>query len=228
MKIIPRLFLKLMNYEVFDEFVKFIITMLTGNVNFPVTNPTLADVQTKSDAYHAIVIICKDGNGNKVQRQQRKQLRDELHTMITDLAYDVATRSLGDLAIYLTSGFDYKRPRVPAGDLTAPGNNRLAYTENSGELVNRHNKVNGALLYVVMVGITAVPPEVSATAMLASGPAPGPTPGQDWWIAGVSSSTKFTITGLTPGTMYYTRCLAIGSGGDKIGPWSSVVGKMAV
>jgi hypothetical protein len=89
-------------------------------------------VQAQSAAYHTLVLICKDGNGNKVQRQQRKQLRSELHIMITDLAYDIATLSAGDLAIYLTSGFDYKRPRVPAGDLTAPGNNRLAYTENVG------------------------------------------------------------------------------------------------
>ena len=228
MKIIPRLFLSLMSNETFDEFLHFIISMLTANVNFPVTNPVLGDVQLKADAYHTLVLACKEGMGNKVQRQQLRQLRGELHTMITDLAYDVATLSAGDLAIYLTSGFDYRRPRVPAGDLTAPGNNRLAYTEFSGELVNRHNKVKGALLYVVMVGITAIPTDVQVTAMLASGPTPGPTPGQDWWLAGVSSSTTFVIKELTPGTMYYTRCCAIGSGSTKVGPWSSVVGKMAV
>lgn len=227
MTIIPRLFLNKKSYEAFDEFVNLIITMLTGNINFPVTNPALAAVQAKSSAYHTLVLLCKDGNGNKVQRQQLRQLRKELHVMITDLAYDVASQSAGDLAIYLTSGFDYKRPRVPAGDLTAPGNNRLGYTENSGELVSRHNVVKGALLYVVMVGLTAVPTDIPVTTFMASGPTPGPTPGQNWWLAGVSSSTKFTITGLIPGTTYYTRCLAIGSGG-KIGPWSSVVGKMAV
>jgi hypothetical protein len=228
MKIIPRLFLKLMSYEAFNDFVIFIISMMTGNINFPVTNPTMAALVAKSNAYNTIVLACKEGMGNKVQRQQRKQLRAELHTMITDLAYDVATLSLGDLAIYLTSGFDYKRPRVPAGDLTAPGNNRLAYNESSGQLVNRHNKVQGAILYAVMVGITAVPDNGSVTSAMVSGPVPGPTPGQNWWLAGVSSSTTFTINGLTPGTVYYTRCCAIGRGGSKVGPWSSVVGKMAV
>ncbi len=228
MKIIPRLFLKLMSYEGFDEFVNLIISMLTGNINFPVTNPSLAALVAKSNAYHTIVLICKDGNGNKVQRQQRKQLRSELHIMITDLAYDIATLSAGDLAIYLTSGFDYKRPRVPAGDLTAPGNNRLAYTELSGELVNRHNKVQGAVLYVIMIGTTPEPDNGSVTSAIASGPAPGPMPGQNWWLAGVSSSTTFVIKELTPGTIYYTHCCAIGSGSTKVGPWSSVVGKMAV
>ena len=225
MKILPRLFLNKKTFAAFDEFVATIITMLTGNVNFPITEPPLPTVQAKADEYHDAVVAAE--NGNKQQRQFRKQKRGELHTVVTDLAWDVASRSDGDLAIYLTSGFDYKRPRTAAGDLTAPGNNRLAYTELSGELINRHNVVKGALLYVVMVGITAVPTDVPVTAMLASGPTPGPTPGQDWWLAGVSSSTKFTITGLTPGTMYYTRCLALGTGG-KIGPWSSVVGKMAV
>lgn len=228
MKIIPRLFLSLMSYEAFDEYVKLIITMLTGNVNFPMTTPPLPMVQAKSDAYHAIVLLCKDGNGNKVQRQQRKQQREELHIMITDLAYDVAASSFGDLAIYLTSGFDYRRPRVPAGDLTAPANNRLAYSLHSGELINRHNKVQGAILYAIMVGITAIPDNDSVIAAMAAGPTPGPSPGQNWWLAGVSSSTTFTITGLNPGTMYYTRCIAIGRGGSKVGPWSSVVGKMAV
>lgn len=228
MKIIPRLLLRLMSYEGFDEFVNLIISMLTGNINFPVTTPALAVVQAKAAAYHTAVLQCKDGNGNKVQRQQRKQLRTELHIIITELAYDVAARSLGDLAIYLTSGFDYKRPRVPAGDLTAPGNNRLGYNVNSGELVNRHNKVQGAILYVIMVGITATPDNVSVLATMAMGPTPGPAPGQNWWLAGVSSSTTFTITELAPGTMYYTRCCAIGRGGSKVGPWSGVVGKMAV
>jgi hypothetical protein len=226
MKIIPRLLLSTKTFAAFDEFVATIIAMLTGNINFPITEPPLAAFQAKADEYHDAVVAAE--NGNKQQRQFRKQKRGELHIMTTDLAWDVASRSSGDLAIYLTSGFDYKRQRVPAGDLSAPANNRLGYTENSGELINRHNKVKGALLYVVMVGITAVPTDVPVTAILASGPTPGPAPGQDWWLAGVSSSTKFTIKGLTPGTMYYSRCLAIGSGGSKVGPWSSVVGKMAV
>lgn len=226
MKIIPRLLLKLMTYVMFDEFVAYIISNLTGNLNFPITNPTLIVLQAKADAYHAAVVAAT--NGNKQQRQVRKQLRDELHIMITELAYDVAARSLGDLAIYLTSGFDYRRPRVPAGDLTAPGNNRLAYTENSGELVNRHNKVTGALLYAIMVGTTPTPDNTSPTGAMAAGPAPGPAPGQQWWLAGVSSSTTFTITGLNPGTTYYSHCCAIGRGGSKVGPWSSVVSKMAV
>ncbi|MCG3164613.1 MAG: hypothetical protein POELPBGB_00372 [Bacteroidia bacterium] len=106
--------------------------------------------------------------------------------------------------------------------------NRVGVTLYSGQLVSRHSPVKGAVLYVIMVGITPNPPQVSATSMLASGPVPGPTPGQDWWIAGVSSSSKFIITGLTPGTMYYSRCLAIGTGGDKIGPWSLVASRMAV
>ena len=225
MKIIPRLLLNKKTFAAFDEFVATIITMLTGNVNFPITEPPLLMVQTKSGEYHDAVVAAE--NGNKQQRQFRKQKRGELHIMVTDLAWDVASRSSGDLAIYLTCGFDYKRPRTPAGDLTSPGNNRLGYTENSGELVNRHNVVKGALLYVVMVGITAVPPDMAVSTIMASGPTPGPTPGQDWWLAGVSSSTKFTITGLTPGTTYYSRCLALGTGG-KIGPWSLVASKMAV
>lgn len=228
MKIIPRLFLSLMTYEGFNDFVSLIIRMLTGNINFPVTTPALGDVQTKAAAYNTVVLQCKDGNGNKVERQQRKQLRAELHIMITELAYDVAARSLGDLAIYLTSGFDYRRPRVPAGDLTAPANNRLSYNVNSGELVNRHNKVQGALLYAIMIGTTANPDNVAAMASIAAGPTPGPMPGQNWWFAGVSSSSTFVLKNLNPGTMYYTRCCAIGRGGSKVGPWSGVVGKMAV
>jgi len=224
MKIIPRLLLRFMTYVVFDEFVVYIINRLTGNINFPIVEPSLATVQAKSDEYHAAVVAAT--NGNKQQRQVRKQKRDELHTIVTDLAYDVASRSFGDLAIYLTSGFDYKRPRVPAGDLTDPQNYRLGYTNNSGEMASRHSKVKGALLYVVMVGISATPPDEPGGSTPPS-PAPGPMPGAEWWVAGVSSSTKFIIEGLTPGTMYYSRSRAIGRGG-KMGPWSVVAGKMAV
>jgi len=226
MIITPSLGLAKKTFSEFGTFGASIVESLTGNPNFMITEPTLPVVVAEQMQYNAAVTAATGGNTQ--QRQFRKQQREVYHVMLTDLANDVASRSSGDLAIYLTSGFNYKRGRIPSGTPGAAQNYRLAYNKLSGQLVSRHNKVAGAVLYAVFIGITATPPAaLLPTAFAVAGPAPGPAPGAEWWFAGVSTSTTFIITGLMPKTEYFSRCVVIGSKG-LVGPWSEIASKICI
>ncbi len=195
MIITPRLFLAKKNHAEFDEFGADIIQALTGNINFPVTEPDLLTVTAKHAQYHTAINAAT--GGTSAQRIVRDDLRKEFHVMITNLAYDVASRSNGNLAVYVTSGFDYRRPPVPKGDPGSAPNFHFEYNENEGELVSKHGKAANALMYELWLGTTPVPP--------ASGggtPTPGPTPG-GWAKVSETTTTKVVLTGLTSGTRYY-------------------------
>ncbi len=206
MIITPRLFLKEKNHAEFDEFGANIIQALNGNINFPVTEPDLPAVTAKHALYHAAINAAT--GGTTAQRIVRDDLRKEFHVMITNLAYDVASRSNGNLAIYVTSGFDYRRPPVPKGDPGSAPNFHFEYNENEGELVSKHGKAANALMYELWLGTTPVPP--------ASGGGT-PTPG-DWAKVSENTATKVVLTGLTSGTRYYGYVITKGGKNKSSAP----------
>ncbi len=207
MIITPKLGLAAKSYSEFDTYGADIIDALNGNMNFPITEPTLPMVTAKHGQYHTAMLAAIGGNTQ--QRQTRNQFRDELHVMLTNLANDVAARSNGDLAIYMTSGFDYRRPPVPSGDPVAPQNFRIVYTENEGELVFRCNKAANAIMYEVWLGTTPTPPASGGSGSGGGTPTPGPTPG-GWTKVSESTSTTALVSGLISGTRYYANVIAKG------------------
>lgn len=202
MIITPKLGLAAKSFSEFDTYSADIVDALTGNINFPITEPAIAMVTAKQLQYHTAMLAAIGGNSQ--QRQTRNQFRDEMHIMLTNLANDVASRSNNDLAIYMTSGFDYRRPPVPSGDPVAPQNFRIVYNEHEGELVCRCNKAANAVMYEIWMGTTSTPPASGG-----SNPTPGPIPG-GWVKVSESTSTSATITGLVSGTRYYAHVIAKG------------------
>jgi hypothetical protein len=92
-----------------------------------------------------------------------------------------------DLVLLLSSGFEPVKAPSPVGVLPAPENLRLSLTGISGELYLRFDRVPNAANYSVQ---TAQNPD-------------GPWEDQD-----LSPSTRVTISGLTPGKVYWVRSQA--------------------
>jgi len=91
------------------------------------------------------------------------------------------------------------------GVLSAPGNQRLSLTGMSGELLFKFDRVANAANYSVQ---SATNPE-------------GP-----WQDYALSTTARVTITGLTPGRVYWVRSRANGSAGS--GEWGGPPTAMAV
>jgi len=91
------------------------------------------------------------------------------------------------------------------GVLPAPENLRLSITGISGELFLRFDRVHNAANYSVQVATN---------------------PDGPWQEQALSTSTRVTIDGLTPGKVYWVRAAANGSAGSS--GWGGPATAMAV
>ena len=110
-----------------------------------------------------------------------------------------------DLVLLLSSGFEPVKAPSPVGVLPAPKNLRLSLTGISGELYLRFDRVPNAANYSVQ---SAQSPD-------------GPWEDQD-----LSTSTRVTISGLTPGKVYWVRAQSNGSAGPS--GWGGPANAMVV
>jgi hypothetical protein len=92
-----------------------------------------------------------------------------------------------------------------AGVLPAPENPSLGLTRRSGELLLRFRRVKNAVNYTVQIADSA------------NGP---------WRDYDLSTATRVTITGLTPGQTYWVRACANGSAGAS--EWTAPTSAMAI
>lgn len=91
------------------------------------------------------------------------------------------------------------------GVLPAPGNLRLSITGINGQLFLRFDRVYNAANYTVQVATS---------------------PDGPWQEQALSTSTRVTITDLTPGKVYWVRAAANGSAGAS--GWGGPATAMAV
>ncbi|MFI5219249.1 MAG: hypothetical protein ACHQNT_07140 [Bacteroidia bacterium] len=199
--IIPKLELKKKSDSEFDEYVLDKIGKVP--VNFPVTDPTIANVTTKHTAYHDAVVKAIDGT--KADTDDKNTLRRELSIMTTNLANDCARRSDGDTAKFLSTGFAMKSQGSPVGILPAPQDFVLKAGDNEREMDTNWKKVDKADKYQVRLGIDPENPD-------------------SWMIEAIVSPSKAHFTGLESGKKYYARVRAIGSKG-LYGNWSDISSK---
>jgi hypothetical protein len=184
-------------------FIRNAITLITGNVKYPTPLPPLATMTTAVNAFEVAVHEALDGG--KIPIATRNALRVELLSLVRQLAAYVQGNCEADLVILLGSGFDAVHAPSPAGVLPPPGNQRLGLTNKSGELMFRFDRVPNAVNYSIQ------------TAADDSGP---------WKDEDLSTSTRVTLTGLTPGKAYWARAAANGSQGTS--EWGGPATAMAV
>lgn len=184
-------------------FVRNLITLLTGNAQYPSPTPTLAALTDSVNGFETTVHDALDGG--RIAIATRNAARASLIALLRQLAAYVQANCGADLLALLSSGFDAVRAPSPVGVLPAPQNPRLSLTGVSGEMLLRVDAMANVANY---------------TAQTADGP-DGP-----WESEDPSTSARMLIAGVTPGAMVWVRVCANGSAGS--GAWSAVTSARAV
>jgi hypothetical protein len=184
-------------------FARNVVTLMTGNDQYPTPSPSLKVIGTAVDALETAVHDALDGG--RIAIATRNAARAELLSLLRQLASYVSGNCKADVLLLIGSGFKAVRTPSPVGVLPAPANLRLDLTGLSGQLYLRFDRVPNAANYSVQ----------SATA-----------PDGPWSDQGLSTSTRVTIHGLTPGKAYWVRACANGSAGAS--GWGGPATAMAV
>lgn len=183
------------------QFLRDIVTQMTGNANYPTPSPALATITTKANALEAAL------GAQAIAQQAAKSATTNLET--AEKAADTAVNSLsnyvwetsgGDEAKIQSAGMSLRAPKTPTTSLPAPQNLSVTVGDSDGELDGSWDRVNKAKNYEVQVSDD---PPTSST----------------WRAGDIVSASKVTLTGLTSGAKQWLRVRALGPKGLK-SPWS--------
>ncbi len=182
-------------------------TAMNGNANFPAPLPAAAAFLVIVDDFDAAVTEAdtKDKAAQAAFSAKDAQ-RELLEVALTQRANSVEITSSGDETKILSAGFSTRSQPAPIGAMTQPQNLRATMGTMTGVINVQWNSVKGAKSYILDCRT--------------HGATPGP-----WSQAKILTTTKFALTGLTPGQEYSFRVRAVGSAGE--GPWSDEAVKMA-
>ena len=184
------------------QFIRQIITKLTGNANFPTTNPTLTALGTLADNLQTAF------NKQQTDQQTAKTSTTALGTAedaadagLNSLANNVEEVSGGNKEKIESSGLNVRAPRTPTTSLDAPQNLAVTAGDDEGELDlvwEPNKKATGGFEIQ-----TSIDPFTSTS----------------WQHADNSTSSKISLTGLPSGTKVWVRVRALGPKKIK-SPWS--------
>lgn len=189
------------------QFMRQVVTSMTGNANFATPAPTLASITAKANDLEAKY---NDASASRQTAQQKTTLQDtsdtESNSLMTQLALYVENTSAGDAAKIQSAGMEIRADGAPIGALPAPQGLIATVGDNDGELDLDWDSVRGATTYLVQRSLD--PPTATS-----------------WQQAIVVTKSKGTVTGLTSGTKYWFRVAAVGAAGQ--GPWSDPATRIA-
>ncbi len=183
----------------------FIVASLTNNLNFPTPQPALTVVQPLIEAFQTALAAAADGG--KIKTAEKNAAREALVEPLRNLAIYVQQNCGNDLTKFLSSGFDLRKQPEPSGLLPAPQGVTLTPTGISGEIGLRGSAVANARAYEAQSCLD-------------------PANNAEWEDQGTFSSTRATLSGLTPGKVVWVRERAIGAAGP--GVWSEPVSTMVI
>ena len=173
---------------------KTVVLSLTGNLNFPVMTPTIANftiIQTNfSDALE------KATSGDRQLIALKNQAKDELLNAMRQLAMDVDAQANGDKALLISSGFDLGSSGDSTSVLGLPSDFKISDGINAGELKFSCKRAVNAVSYIL-----------EYTDEL-------PTEETQWKIQ-PSSTRELTVRGLHSGIRIYGRMKAVGRKGQE-------------
>ena len=202
-----RLNLKDMTITQKVPFGRNVVTKTTGNSNFTTPNPALATISTLIDTLESKAEIAQ------IKRQESQQATTELHAAedafdqgLTQFGNYVEGITGGDTAKIQSSGLDVRATAAPIGPMPKPDALAATIGDLEGECDLVWHRVRGAGSYLIQKSVDPI----TATS---------------WQQAGVSTKSKFSVTGLTSGSKYWFRVAAVGSEGP--GPWSDPATSLA-
>ena len=195
------------------EYSRNIVISMTGNSNFTTPNPSLALVTTAANNTETASIAAIDGGKRKTAAMHQKEaILDNLLSQLgnyVEATANAAAAAGGDAqAVILSSGMDFKRAKNKAPlPLAPPSLSGVSTVEGAVNL--KWKSVKYARSYIIEISnditaggiISPTLPESSARAFYT------------WTINDVCTKVKFTVGGLTSGTKYAFRIIALGTAG---------------
>ena len=89
-----------------------IISMLSGNANFPSTSPPIAVLTTKRDELSALIVAAS--NGDRLLIEQRNIKQAQCEELLRLLSYDIQHQSQGDADKIHSAGFETRHAKSPS------------------------------------------------------------------------------------------------------------------
>ncbi len=164
------------------------VSMAAAVLKFPTPVPSLEDLNSEIVNYGEL--LQTSASRDKVQVQLKNISKFTLLQMLSQLA-DYVNTTTTDSASLASSGFGLNKLPQPV-TLTAPENPTLADGSGTGQLLFKFKAVKGASSYLFQYTSDATLQENS-------------------WISYPATTTSYTFKGLTKGTTYYCRVIAVGS-----------------
>lgn len=184
-----------------------IITSLTGNPDFTTPTPTLAAVTAAINALEAAAATVQSTKQQlKTDVSKQSEREDEFDGIMSQLAGYVQSVAGDDEAKIHSAGMDTKAAKSSTAEPTLPQALTPTAGDHDGEVDLTWDTVPGAKSYIIEMSVD--PPTATS-----------------WQQAGVSPRSRFTVTGLTPGTRYWFRVAAVSTGGQS--GWSDPAMKIA-
>lgn len=166
-----------------------IVSMMTGNPNFPTPEPPLADVTVSLDGLQ----VAEEAMPGGPEATDLRNVRlEEVKQKLNDLRNYVEFIAKGNSTIILSSGMEYRSANTPVGILPAP------------EPVTGKN---GVAVGSVKLKWKRVPKNTGYRVEATTNPSEG------WPIVVEAEKASTTIYGLTPGTKYYFRIATLSHAG---------------
>jgi hypothetical protein len=188
-------------------FARQVISSLRDNPNFPAPEPTLAELESQTDATEQAYTTAQESRLKAIADTAAQHDQERLlDAFLTREGSYVQLKSAGDEAKIRSAGMQIKSAKSPVGPLGAPEG--LALSEGAGEggLNASWKSVRGAVSYAL---------ELTTD----------PAAKLGWSHAGIATKTRHSLTGLTSGTRYWCRVAAVGAAGQ--GPFSDPAVKVA-
>ena len=164
------------------------VSMAAAVAKFPNPVPSLVDINSELVKYADL--LQTSASRDKVQIQLKNISKFALNQMLTQLA-DYVNTTTTDSAALASTGFELNRMPQPR-TISAPENPVLTDGAGCGELYFKFKAVKGASSYLFQYTSDVTLQENS-------------------WISNPATTTSYTFKGLTKGTVYYCRVMAVGA-----------------
>lgn len=183
------------------QFLRDIVTQMTGNANYTTPNPALTVITTKANALEAALgAQATAQQAAKTATTNLETKEGEADASLNSLSNYVWETSGGDEAKIQTAGMTLRAPKTPTTSLPAPQGVTATAGDEEGEL---------DLVWEPVLKSKGYEIQISAD----------PATSTSWTFAETSTGSKTTLTGLPSGSKIWVRIRALGPKKIK-SPWS--------